>query len=142
MSVPANLIEALVAWADDQPSISDVFDGGIYQDTVPIGAELPYLTFIQADSRPLNIIGRTDRVEFVDVSIEARADNAVDARRYGQAVKTLLLNSGPLQFANGSEAGRHAGTGEAGELEDGTGPGGVDVWVHRVPVTFICGTST
>jgi hypothetical protein len=141
MSVPATLIEALVEWADAQPSMLNWFPGGFYQGIAPTGTDtvLPYMTFVQTDNRPTNIMGRSSRVEHVEVTLEARADNAKDAGRIGQQARDLLLNAAPLSYSTGAESGRYLG-GETGEIEDGMGPDGSDVWVHRIPMTFICGS--
>jgi len=139
--MPANLIEALVAWADDQPWIVSAFPGGVHNTDAPTGAStpLPYLTFTQGDTRVLNVIGGGTRsVQWPTVMIEARAVYAADARNLGGQIRDLLLVSGPLAWLGGTESGRYETEGEGGELEEGLGPDGSDVWVHRIPIVFCC----
>ncbi len=133
-----NLIEALVAWADVQDDLTATFVGGIYNSDAPTGTTtpLPYLTFRQADSRQLNIIGG-QFVQWMTVNLEARAVFASDARIFGTLVRDRIVDDdAKLIWAGGQAVGRYLTEGEGGELEEGMGPDGSDVWVHRIPIVF------
>ena len=136
-----NLIEALVEWADADPTVNALFPGGTWNTAAPTGADtaLPYLTFTQGEGRIVNVIGGNRAVQFPVVVIEARAVFAEDARYSGQAIRDALLAAPPLAWTGGVEAGRCEIEGEGGELEDGLGPDGSDVWVHRIPIQFTHG---
>lgn len=133
-----NLIEALVDWCDGNEVLTTAFPGGIYNTSAPTGSDtpLPYLTFAQGESRIVNVIGGNRAVAFPVVQIEARAIYAEDARYLGEQARTTLLGAGPLSWAGGQEVGRIEIEGEGGELEEGLGPDGSDVWVHRIPIQF------
>lgn len=136
----ANLIEALVAWIDAQDDIAAVFPGGTWDSDAPTGTatELPYLTFRQGEARPTNVIGGK-LIQYVTVNLEARAAQAADARRAGTLVRDRLIDGAEFFTWEGGQAvGRYMADGEGGELEEGFGPDGSDVWVHRIPVVFIC----
>lgn len=137
-----DVIEALVQWCDEQAELQELFPGGIYNTMAPTGPStpLPYLTFIQADGKILNVIGGTKAVSWPTVAIEARAIAADQARELGAQVRDILLEApGSLQWIGGMEAGRYETDGEGGELEEGLGPDGSDVWVHRIPMVFMTG---
>ncbi len=134
----SNLIEALVAWADAQDDITATFVGGIHNTDAPTGTTtpLPYLTFTQADSRQLNIIGG-GFVQYMTVNLESRAVYAADAREFGTLLRDRLIDDdAKLIWAGGQAVGRCLTEGEGGELEEGMGPDGSDVWVHRIPIVF------
>ncbi len=138
--MPSDLIEALVQWCDASPDLLDLFPGGVYNSIVPTGPStpLPYLVFTQSDSRILNIIGAGKSVTWPVVSLESRAVQADQARELGAQVRDLLLvNRGTLVWIGGSEADRYETDGEGGEMEEGLGPDGSDVWVHRIPMVFV-----
>ena len=138
--MPSNLIESLVAWSDEQPYITATFSGGVYNTEAPTGTAtaLPYLTFTQADSRVLNVIGGGPPVaQWLTVLVESRAVYAHLAREYAERVRDFLLRQPPsLAWSGGYETARYQGDGEGGELEEGLGPDGSDVWVHRIPLVF------
>lgn len=136
-----NFIEALVEWADGDAIITTAFPGGVWNTAAPTGADtaLPYLTFTQGESRILNVIGGNRAVVFLVVQIEARAIYAEDARYLGEIVRNEILDGPMLTWSGGVEAGRVEIEGEGGELEDGLGPDGSDVWVHRIPIQFTHG---
>lgn len=135
----ANLIEALCTWADSDSWFAENFPGGIWNTDAATGTTtpLPYLVFTQGESRNLNIIGSPLRsVVFYTVQLEARAALAEDARNLGEQVRQQILSGPPLSWAGGLECGRLEIDGEGGELEEGLGPDGSDVWVHRIPIQF------
>lgn len=136
-----NLIEALVDWANNNAVLSATFPGGIWNTDAPTGTAtaLPYLTFTQGESRILNVIGGGRAVAFPVVQIESRAVFAEDARYLGEVARDAILGGPPLSWAGGVESGRCEVEGEGGELEDGLGPDGSDVWVHRIPIQFTHG---
>lgn len=142
MSVPSNLIEALSAWMDATPEIADLYNG-IYQGTAPSQDDegdalgLPYLTFVQADSRVTNVIGRPSAPVYIEVAFESRAATAETARQLGEVVRDRILSGSPLSWLGGHECGRHQQGNEVGEQDEGMGPDGSDVWVHRIPITFL-----
>lgn len=133
-----NLIEALVEWCDGNEVITAAFPGGVHNTDAPTGTAtaLPYLTFTQGESRIVNVIGGGRAVMFPVVQIEARAVYAEDARYLGETTRNTILAGGPLSWAGGREVGRVEIEGEGGELEEGLGPDGSDVWVHRIPIQF------
>ena len=138
--MPSNLIEALSAWAAEQPYLTGLFTGGIYQSEMPPTEESapPYLTFVQGDSRALNVIGTAQPVaEWLTVVLEVRHSTAAAARQHAQKARRYLLDA-PLSLSwdDGRESARYRIDGEGGELEEGLGPGGTDVWVHRLPIVF------
>lgn len=138
----ADVVEALVQWCDAQPALLGLFPGGIYNSNAPTGPStpLPYLTFTQSDSRILNVIGLQKSVSWPTIAIESRAVAADQAREYGAQVRDLLLSApGTLVWTGGIEAGRYQADGEGGELEEGMGPDGSDVWVHRIPLVIVTG---
>lgn len=134
----ANLIEALVEWADAQSSLATLFPGGIYNTDAPTGdtTPLPYLTFVQNSGKVQNIIGDRRQVSWPEVVIEARDVMAEDARTACEQTRALILAASPLTWTGGREAGRFEGSGDEGKLEAGLGPDGSDVWVHRTTITF------
>lgn len=137
----ANLIEALVDWADAQDDLTAEFAGGIYNSDAPTGSDtpLPYLTFTQSDSRQQNIIGCRKWVQYMTVNLESRATFAADARTLGTLVRDRIVDDPSLLvWAGGQAVGRYLTEGEGGELEEGLGPDGSDVWVHRIPIVFTC----
>jgi hypothetical protein len=139
--MPQNLIEALVAWSEGQDALIAAFPGGIHNDDAPTGTTtpLPYLTFTQGDSRQVNVIAGVGGkwVQWMTVNIESRAVYSADARTLGTLVRDALVDDPALMtWAGGRECGRYLTDGEGGELEDGMGPDGSDVWVHRIPITF------
>lgn len=140
-----NLIEALEEWADAQPDLAAQFPGGIYNSAAPTGPTtlLPYLTFAQADSRQQNVIGAIGGVnrwvQYMTVNLEARSYLAADARIGGTLVRDRIVDdTTALIWPGGSCVGRYLTEGEGGELEEGLGPDGSDVWVHRIPIVFTC----
>ncbi len=134
----ANLIEALEAWISAQPEITDLLAGAAYIDDSPPGdgPQLPSLTFSQKTGRVQNLVGTPASIQWPEVSIEVQAEYAEEARRIAWRVRDLILDGPPLAWHGGREAGRSEGDGEGGELEEGVGPDGSDVWVHRVPINF------
>jgi hypothetical protein len=134
----ANLIEALEAWIGEQPAITGLFPVEIYNDDAPPGGgvQLPALTFTQKSGKILGLIGG-GIIQWPEVNIEVQAAYAEDARRLAGRVRDILLQGSPLSWQGGSEAGRYETDGEGGELEQGIGPDGGDVWVHRIPLVFI-----
>ena len=138
----ANLIEALVQWCDSQPELLELFPGGIYNSVVPTGPStpLPYLNFTQSDGKILNLIGLQRAVVWPSIAIQSRSFAADQARANGGLVRDIILQSNdPLVWLGGVEAGRYQTDGEGGELEEGLGPDGSDVWVHRIPLVFVTG---
>lgn len=141
MAANRNLIEALVDWANTTTAVASAFPGGVWNTAAPTGTAtaLPYATFTQGEGRIVNVIGGNRAVQFPVVVIESRAVFAEDARYLGQALRDTLLTAPAFSWQGGSEAGRCEVEGEGGELEDGLGPDGSDVWVHRIPVQFTYG---
>jgi hypothetical protein len=139
--VASNLIEALEEWVESQTSITDLFPGGTYQDDAPpeSGIALPALTFAQQTGRVVNIIGRspTLAIQYPELNVEVQAVYAEDARRIAETVAKLILSGGELSWLGGREVGRHQVDGEGGELLEGVGPDGSDVWAHRIPLVFV-----
>ena len=136
-----NLIESLVDWADNQLDLVAAFPGGIWDSDAPTGATtpLPYLTFRQSDSRQQNILVPGTWVQYMTVNLEARDTYAANARTAGTLVRNRIVDDQtPLQWAGGQCVGRYLTEGEGGELEEGLGPDGSDVWVHRIPIVFTC----
>ncbi len=134
-----NLIEAMVDWANTDPALTAAFPGGIWNTDAPTGTAtaLPYLTFTQGESRILTTIGIVRSVIFLVVQIEARAVYAEDARYLGEQARNAILAAPALSWSGGQECpGRIEIDGEGGELEEGLGPDGSDVWVHRIPIQF------
>jgi len=134
----ANLIETLVEWIDDQDDLVSIFPGGIWDSDAPTGTStpLPYLTFRQTDSRMINIIGGKF-VQFMTVNLESRAVYAATARTLGTQVRDRIIDDATrFVWAGGQAVGKYLTDGEGGELEEGRGPDGSDVWVHRIPIIF------
>lgn len=135
-----NLIEALAEWIDATPWFAANFSG-VHNSQVPnsTGAVLPYLTFVQTDSRASSFITGAVRKALVYpvLAFEVRAATGAMARSLGEQARDQILAGTPLSWTGGLECGRFPTDGEGGELEEGLGIDGTDVWVHRVPITFI-----
>ena len=133
-----NLIEALEAWVGSQTSIGDLFPGGTYQDDSPpdSGTSLPALTFTQTSGRIVNVIGSSS-IQWPEINVEVQAIYAEDARSLADRVAKLILSGSSLTWMGGREVGRYQVDGEGGELLEGVGPNGSDVWVHRIPLVFV-----
>lgn len=132
-----NLIEAINEWINEQPSITELFEGGIYNDDSPPteGPALPALTFTQGDTRLIKVIGQPP-IEFPEVNVVVQAVYAEDARRIAGRVKEILLAGSSLAWLGGKEISRQESDGEGGKLVEGIGPEGGDVWEHRIPLVF------
>jgi hypothetical protein len=135
----ANLIEAIEEWIGSQTSITGLFAGGTSLEDAPpeAGEALPSLAIVQRTSRIVNIVGSSSRaIQYLEVDAQIQAIYAEDARRLAGRVRDLILSGGTLTWSGGREVGRYQADGEGGELEEGIGPDGSDVWVHRIPLVF------
>jgi hypothetical protein len=136
----ANIIEALEEWITSQTSITDLFPDNVYQSDAPPGSgqQLPSLTFTQETGRIVNIIGDPTRaIQYPEVKVQVQAEFAEDSRSLAKRVARLILSGSQLTWADGREIGRYQTDGEGGELREGIGPDGGDVWEHTIPLIFV-----
>lgn len=134
----ATFLEALVAWLEGSETVSALFTGGIYNTQADPYAELPYLVLRQTDSNPLGTIGRPRWVDKITIAFEARATLGDAAELLVEQLRIALFAApiSLLGWSNGQECGRYLIAGAGGELEEGLGPNGEDVWVQRLPIGF------
>jgi hypothetical protein len=131
-------LEALAAYLEANENILDLFSGGIYNTTAAPGAETPYLLLKLADTDPTGIIGGRWWVDKVTVNFEVRQTTGDAANVLIDQLRTALMAQ-PMTlvaWSNGQECGRWLQPSAAGELEDGLGVDGSDVWVERLPIGF------
>jgi hypothetical protein len=135
-----SLLEALASYLAADPIISAIF-AGIYTSSAAPGTALPYLTLLKASSVPVGILGvyqgKRAWTDKVTVNFEVRNTGADTADVLTEQLRTALMRrQQPLGWAAGQECGRWLAGDETGELEDGLGVNGTDVWVARLPVGF------
>ena len=132
----ATLLEALVAALEANETIVGLFGAQIYNTTAAPGGILPSLNLKQTDSQPTGIIGRKWWIDKVTVAFEVRDTTGDSAEILADQLRTALMLASPVGWTNGQENGRFLMQGASGELEDGLGVDGSDVWVERLPIGF------
>lgn len=132
----ATLLEALVAQIEANETIIGLFPGGVYNTTAAPGADTPSLNLKQTASQPTGIIGKKWWIDKVTVNFEVRDTTGDSAEILADQLRTALVQCIPVGWANGHENGRFLMEGAAGELEEGLGVDGSDVWVQRLPIGF------
>lgn len=130
------MLEALVAAIEANGAIVDLFPGGVYNTTAAPGAELPYLVLRQNDSNPFGIVGRRQWIDKVTVNFEVRDVTGDSAEILADQLSTALMQSATVTWTNGLECGHWLASGATGELEEGLGVDGSDVWVQRLPIGY------
>lgn len=133
-----NLIEALEEWIEGQPSITGLFPDNIYNEDAPPGSgqQLPSLTFSQSTGKIQNLIGGSGPIQWPEVGVVVQAETSEAARSLAGRVRNIIMAGSPLTWAGGKEIGRYETDGEGGELKEGIGPEGGDVWEHTIPLIF------
>jgi len=133
-----DLLEALVAYLEANQTIVGLFTGGIYNTTAAPGAVTPFLTLQATDSTPQGVIGFARWLDKVIVNFEVRHNTGDQAVQLVSQLRRALTTPGqtPVGWAGGQECGRWLAPGASGELEDGLGVDGSDVWVQRLPIGF------
>jgi hypothetical protein len=136
--VNRTFLEALAAYLESQASVLDLFPGGIYNTTAAPGAEIPYLTLKLADSQATGIVGRPIWIDKLTINFEVRETTGDAATLLVDQLRTAIMSPpiSLLSWATGRECGRFLMPSAAGELEDGLGVDGSDVWVERLPIGF------
>ena len=132
----ATLIEALVAQIEANEAISSLFPGGVWNTVAAAGDELPYVTLVKAGSEPTGIIGRKLWLDKITINFQVFAVGGDVAELLVDQLQTLLMQSAPVGWTTGQECGRWLAPGETGQLDEGLGPNGEDVWIQTLPIGF------